>query len=337
MLVLGIESSCDETAVAVVRNGNEILSNVIATQTDLHEPFGGVIPELACRRHVDIFPQILQRALDEAGVKLSDIHLISVTMGPGLIGALLVGLNFAKGLALSCNIPFVGVNHVLSHLYASMYDVTLPLPSLGVIVSGGHTALLLMEEHSFKLIGQTQDDAIGEAFDKVARLLDLPYPGGPKVEELAKKGNPHRFPLKVGAIKERSFDFSFSGLKTGVLYLVKGQNASKKSPTAISEEDKCDVAASFQQAALSDIVNKTLLAAKEYRCQSIVIGGGVSQNQTFRSLFDQKNVGHPIFWPKPHLCCDNAAMIAILGFHEFQKRGRSDSFELEAQPRIPFE
>lgn len=337
MLILGIESSCDETACAVVKDGREILSNVIVSQTDLHERYGGVIPELACRRHIDVFPDILQKALNKAKITLQDIDLIAVAKGPGLIGALLIGLNFAKGLALSCNIPFIGVNHVEAHLYAPIFDRDWPKPALGVVLSGGHTALLLVKDFGeVTMIGQTQDDAIGETFDKVASLLDLPYPGGPKVEELAKNGTSSAFALKVGKIKESPFDFSFSGLKTGVLYLVKGQNGTKKSAPVISDEQRKDVAASFQHAAFTDIVNKSLLAAKTYSCQSVLVGGGVSQNRYLRSLFEKQDLTVPIFWPRLDLCTDNAAMIAILGFHEFQKRGVSDSFELEALPRIAF-
>ncbi len=333
MLSLGIESTCDETGCAVVRNGKEVLSNLISSQIALHTKFGGVVPELASRAHVDTLPTLLQQSLDTANVTLSEIDLISVARGPGLIGALLVGIHFAKGLSLATNKPLIGVNHVEAHLYSPFMEREIPLPALGCVISGGHTALLFIEKiGKYKLIGQTQDDAIGEAFDKVASLLQLPYPGGPAIEALAKKGDPHKYLLKAGQIKGRPLDFSFSGLKTGVLYLVKGQNATKESHT-LTDIEKQDIAASFQHAALSDIVNKSLLAAKECGGHCIVIGGGVSNNLALRSYFERAS-SLPLFWPRSDLCLDNAAMIAGLGFSESQRRG-FDSLDLEPMPRMP--
>jgi len=217
MLVLGIESTCDETGMAVVREGREILSNVVATQEDLHARYGGVVPEVACRRHADVLLPLLKKALC---VPLEKIDLIAVANGPGLIGALLIGVNFAQGLAFSTGKPLVGVNHIEAHLYSALMEADPPLPALGVVMSGGHTSLIYVEEvGKYRRIGQTQDDAIGEAFDKAAKLLGLPYPGGPHIERLAREGDPLRFPFKAGQIKGRPFDFSFSGLKTALLYL----------------------------------------------------------------------------------------------------------------------
>lgn len=339
MLVLGIESTCDETGCSVVRDGKEVLSNLISSQIPLHAKYGGVIPELASRRHVDVIADLTQQALNEANVTLEQIDLIAVAKGPGLIGALLVGIHFAKGLSLATGIPLIGVNHVEAHLYSPFMEEDVPLPALGLVVSGGHTALLLVRSiGDYQLIGETQDDAIGEAFDKVGALLQLPYPGGPQIERLAKTGNPHRYPFKAGQIKGKPYDFSFSGLKTSVLYQVKGQNASKTSPLALSENEKSDVAASFQHIAFQDIVNKSILAAKEFECQSIVAGGGVTHNHTLRRTLSE-STSLPIFWPKEGLCLDNAAMIAGLGFARMQEQGSINLLslnDLEPQPRMNF-
>jgi N6-L-threonylcarbamoyladenine synthase len=336
MLVLGIESTCDETACAVVEKGKKILSSVIASQTDLHSQYGGVYPELACRRHFERLIPIIDQALKEAEVSPEDIDLISVAYGPGLIGALLLGVHAAKSLALAWNKPFVGVNHVEAHLYAAVMGCETPLfPALGVVVSGGHTFLVrMLEIGKYELIGQTVDDAIGEAFDKVAVLLDLPYPGGPQIEKLAKLGDPARYPFKAGVVKEKPWDFSFSGLKTNVLYRVKGQNCDKKAPSQITESDKPHLAASFQEAALGDIARKALAAAEQFDCKMIFLGGGVTHNQRLRQLFEKAKV--PVHWPLPGLSLDNAAMIAGLGYHVFlQKNCQGDSLDLEPMPRIP--
>jgi tRNA N6-adenosine threonylcarbamoyltransferase len=338
MLVLGIESTCDETSCAIVKDGKHILSNVVFSQTDLHENFGGVVPELACRRHVDVLLPVLKKALSEAGAALADIDLIAVAHGPGLIGALLLGLNTAKSLSLALDIPFIGVNHIQAHLYAALMsqpDVQ-DFPYLGVVISGGHTALVKM--HSFtryELIGQTIDDALGEAFDKVAKILDVPYPGGPNIEKLALKGDPFAYPFKPSKIKDKEFDFSFSGLKTRVLYQVKGQNSSGNSQL-LSLQDKQDIAASFQRAALGDVLDKTLSAASVHQIQHIVFGGGVSNNQCLRKMFADVRPDLVYYWPGLGLSLDNAAMIAGLGYHNFKERGEGDSLGLEAQTRIPF-
>lgn len=337
MIVLGIESTCDETACAIVKDGREILSHVISSQIDLHEQYGGVFPELACRRHIDMIIPVIETAFKEAGITPEKLDLISVAKGPGLIGALLIGLNVAKALSLAWEIPFVGVNHVEAHIYAAMMHLeTPPLPGLGVVISGGHTMLVLVRElGNYTLIGTTLDDAIGEAFDKVAAMLGLPYPGGPAIEALAKKGNPSAFPFKAGRVKGKQWDFSFSGLKTNVLYTVKGPNSDKHSPLVIPDEAKKDVAASFQETALEDIVTKSLSAAKAHGCQAIYIGGGVSNNRRLRALFDEKGAGLPVHFPQSLLSLDNAAMIAGLGYHTYKRKRHGDPMDLEPMTRIP--
>jgi N6-L-threonylcarbamoyladenine synthase len=337
MLVLGIESTCDETAAAIVKDGHEILSNVISSQIDLHREFGGVVPELACRRHVEIMIPVIEETLQNANLTLADIDLIAVSQGPGLIGALLIGLNTAKALSFALGKPFIGINHIEAHLYAAMMsEKEITFPAIGCVLSGGHTAIVLIEElGSYKLIGQTVDDAVGEAFDKVARILNLPYPGGPEIEALALKGNPKKYAFKAGVVKANPYSFSFSGLKTAVLYAVRGQNGCI-SETPPSIEVVQDVAASFQMAALSGIVNKTLQAAKEFNCRHIIFGGGVTNNQALRKLFAEKDSNHSYVWPAPGLSLDNAAMVAGLGYQKFKSRKTGDSFDLEALTSIPF-
>jgi len=338
MFVLGIESSCDETACAIVRDGKEVLANVISSQTDLHNPFGGVFPELACRRHIDVLIPVIKAALEEANLTPSEIGLIAATKGPGLIGALLIGLNGAKALSYAWNIPFIGVNHVEAHLYAAMMPLDHPpFPALGMVISGGHTFLVRIEEiGTYQLIGTTQDDAIGEAFDKVGTMLGLPYPGGPEIESLAKKGDPSRFVFRQGKVKKHPWDFSFSGLKTNVLYTLKGPNCSKDSPLIISEQEKADVAAAFQETALRDVVSKAIEAARIHHCLAIYCGGGVSNNQRLKELFNELGCSHPIYYPQKLLTLNNAAMIAGLGFHCYMKDKKGDSLDLAPMPRIPF-
>lgn len=337
MIILGIESTCDETGCAVVRDGKEILSNVVASQTDVHEQYGGVFPELAARRHADVILPIIDQALTEARITLEEIDLIAVANGPGLMGALLVGLNTAKALSLSLKKPLIGINHVEAHLYASLMshikDPT--MPCLGVVLSGGHTHLVHMKALGhYELLGQTADDAIGEAFDKVARMLDLPFPGGPQIEKLALKGDPLSHTFKVGQIKKRPLDFSFSGIKTGVLYTVKGQNSTIKEKSTLNDSQREDIAASFQHTVFTDIIKKTLKAALSKNCETIVFGGGVTNNQHLRHMFSQTAPNHNLLWPSVGLSLDNAAMIAGLAYHQFQASG-PDTLHLEALTRIP--
>jgi N6-L-threonylcarbamoyladenine synthase len=327
MFVLGIETSCDETAIAVVKDGAEVLSNVVASQADVHALHGGVVPELACRRHIDNIIPTLDEALQQSSLSLEEIDLIAVAVAPGLIGALLVGLNLAKGLSLATGIPLIGVNHVEAHLYAAMMDAEVPLPAIGVIASGGHTTLLLIRSlGQYELVGQTKDDAIGEAFDKVACMLGLSYPGGPQIEKLAKKGDPSRFHFKAGQVKTNPLDFSFSGLKTAVLYSLRDHK------DEVSMEMKADIAASFQKSAFSDLIAKTTLAARQYQCKSIVLGGGVTANQTLREWFETSSP-LPLFWPKKELSVDNGVMIAALAYHQYKRCG-ADAFDLQPSSSV---
>lgn len=320
MIILGIESTCDETAAAVVRDGKEILSNVIASQIEVHRPFGGVVPEIASRQHVERISPVIRQALLEAEVTAEQLDLIAVAEGPGLMGALLVGIQTAKGFALGLGKPLIGINHVEAHLYAATMTNPVEFPALGVVISGGHTALLKIREiGEYELISTTVDDAIGEAFDKVASLLGLPYPGGPEVENLAKSGNPNAYPFHAGRVKTKPLHFSFSGLKTSVLYAIKGQGAKKHDQTKLSPSELADVAASFQEAALRDIVNKTKKAIQG--CRSIIIGGGVSNNQRLREMFLEE--GLEVHFPIKELTLDNAAMIAGLAHIRYQKEGAS--------------
>lgn len=338
MLVLGIETTCDETSCSIVRDGKKILSNVVTSQIDLHAEYGGVVPELSCRRHVDVFIPVLKQSLLEAKVTLEQIDLIAVAYGPGLIGALLIGVTAAKTLALSLKKPFVGVNHVEAHLYAAIMSQPKPVefPCLGVVISGGHTALVKMNHiGDYTLIGETIDDAIGEAFDKVAKLMHLPYPGGPRIEKLAVNGNKERFPFKAGKVKGQPFNFSFSGLKTAVLYTLKGQNSQSTTPLELTSTNMADIAASFQHAALNDVVEKALLAADQWGCKTLIFGGGVTNNQRLRQMVAERTALQ-VLWPSVGLSLDNAAMIAGLGYHTFLKKGEGDSLNLEAATRIAF-
>ncbi len=326
MIVLGIESTCDETGAAVVKDGKTILSNVLASSADIHEKYGGVFPELAAQRHIEAILPVIDEALSQAQILPEQLDLIAVAKGPGLIGSLLIGLNAAKGLAISLKKPLIGINHVEAHLYASMMDLeTIPLPALGIVLSGGHTFIIqILNLGDYKLIGTTVDDAIGEAFDKTASLLKLPYPGGPHIEILAKRGNPDAYPFKAGHVKTNPLHFSFSGLKTAVLY------ALKKSPNA----QAADLAASFQKCAFSDILKKIELARKNFPCQALYFGGGVTANQKLKEMVKTAFPDVAAFWPPLHLSLDNAAMIAGLAAKKYS--GVSDPLDLESQVRIPF-
>ena len=338
MNVLGIETTCDETACSVVVSGKTILSNVISSQIGIHKNFGGVFPELASRSHLENLLPILDLSLQKANLTPQDIDLIAVAKAPGLIGSINIGLNAAKALSLIWNIPFVGVNHVEAHLYAAMMTNNhLSFPSLGVVLSGGHTFIVkILDIGSYELLGTTVDDALGEAFDKVGNLLGLPYPGGPEIEKLAEAGSVDKFKFKSGVVKGKPFHFSFSGIKTNVLYSLKGANAGKNSPCKILEEEKKDIAASFQRAVFSDVIQKTLKAAKLHGCKDIYLGGGVTSSQTLRDLFKTyENEYFQFFYPPSGLSLDNGAMIAGLGYHIYNAQKRSDSLDLVALPRLP--
>jgi len=317
MLTLGIETSCDETSVAVVRDGHEILSNVILSQT-VHTRFGGVIPEVASREHIKAIVPIYQEALDNASVTIDDIDLIAATMGPGLVGPLLVGLTFAKGLAFARQLPFVPINHLEGHLTANLLEhADLDSHHMTLIVSGGHTMLIEVKSFGeYELLGQTRDDAAGEAFDKVAKLMGLGYPGGAALDRLAKDGDPkyHRFPRPV---KKQEYQFSFSGLKTAVaLYL-------KKLDEATFEANKSNIAASFQEAVVDVLVTKAVRAVKEKNIRHLTISGGVAANSRLRESMQEAldKIGGRLFYPSIELCTDNGAMIAAAGYYNFQKHG----------------
>jgi len=332
--VLGIESSCDETAAAVVENGRVIESSVIASQVDLHAQFGGVYPELASREHVKAAYATVNEALQQAHMGLSDLDGIAVTRGPGLAGSLVVGVNLAKGLALSTDLPVIGVNHLEGHLYSAwLYQAgSKPspepkLPVMALLVSGGHTELILMRDHlQYELLGGTSDDAAGEAFDKIARLLELPYPGGPSIQKAAMQGNPRAFNFPKARLSE-PWDFSFSGLKTAVLRAVEEFKAANKPvPTA-------DVAASFQAAVVGALFEKTIAAAREFKVREIVVAGGVSANKALREAF-RSQTEFRVHIPHFSLCTDNAAMIAAAGFRHFIA-DETSSLDFDVQANWP--
>ena len=337
MLVLGIETTCDETSCSVVQDGFKILSNVIATQIEAHKPFGGVVPELASRRHLDLIDHITQQALDEADVSIHDIDVIAVAKGPGLIGALLVGIHYAKGLAYSCKIPLIGVNHIEAHLFAAMMSRNTlqgSFPALGVVLSGGHTSIVLIHDVGrYTLLGETADDAIGEAFDKVARILDLPYPGGPEIELLASRGSRTAYSFHKSCVKGRPLDFSFSGIKTKVLYTVRGNNLKNECP--LTESERANIAASFQDAVFQDVLSKVQLAIQKHPVQALFFGGGVTRNKRLRELA-QEQITLPIYWPQDLLCLDNGAMIAGLGYCQYIHKPRNDLYTIDPETRIPF-
>ncbi|MBI5181554.1 MAG: tRNA (adenosine(37)-N6)-threonylcarbamoyltransferase complex transferase subunit TsaD [Nitrospirae bacterium] len=312
-LVIGIETSCDETAASVVEDGKRVLSNIVSSQTEIHSKYGGVVPELACRRHTEIISPIVSEAIDKAWVKLADVNAIAATSGPGLIGALIVGVSFAKSLAYSINIPLIAVNHLEAHIFSIGLEQEVFFPFISVLVSGGHTNLYLVKDYgSYEILGRTYDDAAGEAFDKVAKLLNLGYPGGPIIDKLAKEGNPNAFNFPR-ALKD-SFDFSFSGLKTAVMEYVKGMKVA-----GLEEKiNLSDVAASFQQAVVDVLVSKAISSARKNGSRHIVVAGGVAANSQLRRELKEKAAkeGIEVHIPSPVYCTDNAAMIAGIGYHK---------------------
>ncbi|HAF11701.1 MAG TPA: tRNA (adenosine(37)-N6)-threonylcarbamoyltransferase complex transferase subunit TsaD [Chloroflexi bacterium] len=318
MRILAFETSCDETGVAVVEDGRRVRANVIGTQL-AHQATGGIVPEVAAREHLRAIDPITANALRDAGITLREVDAVAATVGPGLIGCLLVGANYARGLALAAGLPFVGVNHLEGHVYANwLYDTEdVPaepeLPAVVLVVSGAHSDLVLMEAHRrFRLLGRTIDDAAGEAFDKVARLLGLGFPGGPEIETAAKDGNPEAFPLPKAWLADR-YDFSFSGLKTAVLRLVR--SLEEKGPVPVG-----DVAASFQKAIVDALAEKTARAAAEHGVRCVMLGGGVAANSALRAEIERR-IGVPLRVPPPRLCTDNGAMIGAAAFFSLRHRG----------------
>lgn len=320
MYTLAIETSCDETSCAILKGGRQVLSNIISSQIDIHKKFGGVVPEIASRKHVEIINQVIQEALDESKLTFKDIDLIAATQGPGLVGALLVGLSTAKALAYGLGIPLIGVNHMKGHVCANYIDhKDLEPPFICLVVSGGHTYLIEVKGYvDYEIIGRTRDDAAGEAFDKVARTLGLPYPGGPEIDRLAKIGN--KSAIEFPRAKINDYDFSFSGLKTAVLNHL---NSQKQKDNEIVIED---VAASFQQAVIDVLVEKSLKLVKEKNMDKIVLAGGVSANEGLRKLMTHRasKEGVDVFYPSRKLCTDNAAMIGSAGYYQYKETGESD-------------
>ncbi len=331
VLILAIESSCDETAAAVVKNGREVLSNVISSQIDLHTLYGGVVPEIASRKHIEKINQVIEQALDDANVKLTDIDAIGVTYGPGLVGALLVGVAEAKAISYAANIPLVGVHHIEGHVSANYIEnKDLEPPFLCLIVSGGHTHLVLVKEYgTYEIIGRTHDDAAGEAYDKVARAIGLGYPGGPKIDKLAKEGNKDAIPFPRAHIEGSPFDFSFSGVKSAVLNHINLCNMKKE------EINAADIAASFQEAVVDVLVTRTIAAAKEYKMDKVAIAGGVASNSALRTAMKEAcdREGLKLYHPSALYCTDNAAMIGTAAYYDF-KNGKRSGLDLNAVPNL---
>jgi N6-L-threonylcarbamoyladenine synthase len=332
MLILGIESSCDETAAAVMRDDLQLLANVIDSQIAVHAEYGGVVPEIASRKHLENIYPVVTQALADAQVTLDDIDLLAVTAGPGLIGSLLVGLNFVKAVSLIRKIPFVGVDHMAGHLLSVFLGETPPhFPFVALIASGGHSSLFYVKDYDdFSLLGRTRDDAAGEAFDKVAKLLDLPYPGGPEVGRLSAQGDPRAVAFPRSWLAEGSYDFSFSGLKTSVANHV---NRAKNSNEPVAVADIC---ASFQEAVVDVLTQKTIRAAQDKGCRHVVVGGGVAANSRLRQAMTAACQGAELTLAMPpvSLCTDNAAMICFAGYQHYLKRGASP-LDLDVYSRSP--
>lgn len=331
-LILAIESSCDETACAVIKDGQEICSNVVSTQIKIHEKFGGVVPEVASRKHLEYIDVVIEESLRESGYSFADLDAIAVTMGPGLIGALLVGLSTAKGLAYALNKPLIGVHHIEGHIYANFLanpDIT--LPCICLVVSGGHTNIVKISDHgNYEILGQTVDDAAGEAFDKVARAIGLGYPGGPKIDALAKEGNAKAIDFPRAKLNE-PLNFSFSGLKSAVLNYL--NQAEMKQETI----DRSDVAASFQEAVVDVLVEHTMRAMEEHGIHTLLLAGGVSANSRIRDRFQQacKEANYQLFYPPLSLCTDNAAMIGAAAAYKYDRKEFA-GYDLNAVAQLPF-
>ena len=358
MYVLGIESSCDETAAAVVESGERLLSNIVASQLKTHFPYGGVVPELASREHLRAIVPVVRQAVEEAGLRYADLDAVAVTKGPGLVGSLLVGLTFAKGLALSLGIPLIAVNHIEGHIHAIVLEEKqqgrdVAFPALALVVSGGHTHMFLVEQpephrYVYRLVGKTRDDAAGEAFDKVAKLLGFGYPGGPIIDRLAPYGDPSQVKLPSTRMKGNELDLSFSGLKTAVLRYVRAAGMDEEiaerkrifssgpgkdidAIRAVTSQRTLDLVASFQQTVIDELIGRALKAADEELVQSIIVSGGVAANAGLRKRF--ASIRYPFYFPTLALSTDNAAMIAAAGYPRLLRGERSD-FSVKAQPSL---
>ena len=330
MILLSVESSCDETSVSIIKDGREILSNVVLSQIDVHKQYGGVVPEIASREHIKGITMVFQEAIQEAGIDKRDIELVAVTKGPGLIGSLLIGINAAKAFAFANGIDIVGVHHIAGHIYANAISKDLEFPLVCLVVSGGHTELILMEEHyDFQKLGETMDDAIGEAYDKVARTVGLGYPGGPVVDRLAKEGKPtYKMPnISLGD----SYNFSFSGIKSHVINLV--HNIKQRN----EEVNIPDLCASFQETVSEVLVNKSIKAITEYDAKMFMIAGGVAANKGLRKKIKERITGVKIIVPEFQYCTDNAAMIAMAGHYQYLKSKATDDMSLNGKSRLNLE
>lgn len=329
--ILAIESSCDETAAAVVRNGRDVLSNVISSQIELHKLYGGVVPEIASRKHIEKINQVIEEALLEAGMTLDEMTAIAVTYGPGLVGALLVGVAEAKAIAFAKKKPLIGVHHIEGHISANYIEnKQLEPPFACLVVSGGHTHLVIVRDYGeYEIVGRTRDDAAGEAFDKVARAIGLGYPGGPKIDKLSKEGNPDAIPFPRAKVENAEYDFSFSGLKSAVLNYLNSCEMKGK------EVNRADVAASFQKAVIDVLVEHALHAVKEYGFTKLAIAGGVASNSSLRERFQTECAQRKIefYYPSPVLCTDNAAMIGAAAYYEY-KKGERSGLDLNAVPNL---
>lgn len=329
--ILAIESSCDETAAAVVRNGRDVLSNVISSQIDLHKLYGGVVPEIASRKHIEKINQVIEEALLDAGCSLEDIDAIAVTYGPGLVGALLVGVAEAKAIAYARNLPLIGVHHIEGHISANYIEnKDLEPPFLCLVVSGGHTHLVCVEDYGkYKILGKTKDDAAGEAFDKVARAIDLGYPGGPKIDKLAKEGNPHAIEFPRAHVGDSVYDFSFSGVKSAVLNYINGCKMKQL------DYNRADIAASFQKAVTDVLVEHAMIGVENYGLKKLAIAGGVASNSALRAAMKEAcdKRGIEFYHPSPILCTDNAAMIGAAGYYDYINGIRS-GWDLNAVPNL---
>lgn len=330
-LILGIESSCDETAAALVRNGREVLSNIISSQVPVHTIYGGVVPEIASRKHIENIDGVISLALAEAHKSLSDLDAVAVTYGPGLVGALLVGLSEAKALSYSLDKPLLGVHHLKGHIAANyLTDPSWEPPFLCLVVSGGHTHLIMVDSYThYDILGATRDDAAGEAFDKVARAIGLGYPGGPKIQKAAENGDPAAIDFPRPCLEEEGYDFSFSGLKSAVLNYL---NEEKMKGHTVSQ---ADVAASFQASVVDVLTEKTMAAARQYHVQRVAMAGGVSANKALRTSLSQRcrQAGYQFCCPELILCTDNAAMIACAAYYGY-RRGKSSPLSLNADPNL---
>ena len=331
ILILAIESSCDETAASVVKNGREVLSNVISSQIDIHTLYGGVVPEIASRKHTERINQVVNEALSQANVTMEDITAVAVTYGPGLVGALLVGVSFAKGLSWAYDKPLIGVHHIEGHISANFIDnKELKPPFICLVVSGGHSHLVKVKDYGeYEILGRTRDDAAGEAFDKVARVIGLGYPGGPKIDKVSNEGNPHAIEFPRAKVADNEYDFSFSGLKSAVLNYLNNLNMKGE------EYNQADVAASFQQAVVDVLVSHSMTAVSEYGFDKFAIAGGVASNSHLRETLKRacEERGVEFYMPTPIMCTDNAAMIGCAAYYEYLKGHRS-GMDLNAVPNL---